>query len=241
MRLKQMPTFIPHNPLPRPRRAPTPTANRSTEDYIKAIFLLMMDRTRVTTSALAARLRVRDASATGMIKKLSARNLVRYERYGGVDLTRKGRRLALLILRRHRLWEMFLVRFLEFPWERVHEEAERLEHVTSDEMEQKLDKVLGYPRLDPHGDPIPTAAGDLTRQTGLPLSECGPGDKVRVSRVSDRDPEILLHAARLGLSLSAKVTVVEKARFDGSLVIRIGSRKRFVSNRLAGCIFVDPS
>jgi DtxR family Mn-dependent transcriptional regulator len=213
--------------------------NRSTEDYIKAVFTLMTETDRVATSAIAAELRLSDASVTGMVKKLAAKGLVRYERYRGVGLTEEGRRLALRILRRHRLWELFLVSFLKYPWELVHDEAERLEHATSDELEQRLDRLLGHPPVDPHGDPIPTAAGELTAGKGMPLSGCSPGSIVVVSRVSDRDPAVLQHAAKLGLSLRARVLVLEKTPADGSLVVRVGSRKKYISNQLAGVIMVE--
>ena len=215
--------------------------NVSAEDYIKAIFKLQRTGQRVTTSALAAQLRLADASITGMIKKLSGQRLIHYERYQGVGLTGRGKRMARRIVRRHRLWEMYLVTVLGFSWDQVHDEAERLEHVTSDELEARLDRALGFPTSDPHGDPIPTVDGELDRQEYTALTECNSGDVVRVLRVSDADAEILQHATKLGVGLNKKITVREKRKFDGSMVIKVGPSERFVSLQMAKAIFVKPA
>jgi DtxR family transcriptional regulator, Mn-dependent transcriptional regulator len=213
--------------------------NRSTEDYIKNIFKLQKKGEKVTTSALAANLQLSDPSVSDMVKKLSEKGLVRYAPYRGVEMTEKGRRMALKILRRHRLWEMFLVRFLEYSWDEVHDEAERLEHVTSETMEQRLDSALGYPTTDPHGDLIPTEAGELSSVSYTALTEFDSGDVVRILRVSDENPEILQHASRLGLGLHTKLTIKEKLPFDGSLRIKIGSKEHYVSAVVAMSIFVE--
>jgi DtxR family Mn-dependent transcriptional regulator len=213
--------------------------NRTTEDYIKNIYKLHRHGAKVTTSALAASLQLSDPSITDMLKRLSEKGLVRYEPYQGVELTREGKRMALKIVRRHRLWEMFLVQFLGFSWDRVHDEAERLEHETSDAVEQALDRVLGFPSADPHGDPIPSVDGDLLRTEYTALTEFDEGDTVRVSRISDADPEILQHATRLGLGLNTQMTVKEKMAFDGSFVVKVGTRNKFLSNQVAKAIFVD--
>ena len=214
--------------------------NISTEDYIKAIYKLERASQRVTTSALAAELHLADASITDMVKKLSDKGLLHYEPYQGVGLTAKGKRMAVKIVRRHRLWEMFLVKFLGFSWDQIHDEAERLEHVTSDELERRIDKALGYPTVDPHGDPIPTIDGDMDRTVYAPLADFGPGAAVRVHRVSDDDPEILQHATKIGLALNTRLVVKEKMTFDGSMVIKIGSQKKFLSQQVAKAIFVVP-
>ena len=146
--------------------------NRSTEDYIKGIYHLQVDRDNVPTSVLAKHLRIADGSVTDMLKKLSGKNLINYEPYRGVNLTPAGRKLALTLLRRHRLWEMFLVEFLSYTWDEVHDEAEKFEHVISEELERRLDKVLGYPKVDPHGDPIPTEEGNLHVQSTAALGDC---------------------------------------------------------------------
>jgi DtxR family transcriptional regulator, Mn-dependent transcriptional regulator len=213
--------------------------NRSTEDYLKSIYHLQSGNDPVATSVLAKRLGIGDGSVTAMVKKLSAKRFIRYEPYRGVTLTETGRRVALKMMRRHRLWEMFLVKFLVYTWDEVHEEAERFEHVISDEMERRLDRILGYPKTDPHGDPIPSAEGKLDLPVYTALGECRVGDRVEILRVSDRDPEILQHAAKLGLALNKKITVREKLQFDGSMVVAIGGKRHFISPAVANSIFVQ--
>ncbi len=211
----------------------------STEDYIKAIYKLEGKGEKATTSALAGQLEVADASITDMIKKLSERGLLHYEPYQGVELTAKGRKVALATLRRHRLWEMFLVQFLGFSWDMVHDEAERLEHVTSDELEHQLDKALGFPSVDPHGDPIPSKEGVVNDTASSSLAECEAGSVVKISRVSDDNSEILIHASQIGLALNSKLTIKEKKTFDGSMVVKVGSKQHFISKEVAQAIFVE--
>ena len=213
--------------------------NRTTEDYVKSIYALGKESARVSTSALAAQLGVADASITGMLRRLSRAGLVRYERYRGVSLTPYGRRLALKIVRRHRLWEMFLMKFLEYSWDEIHAEAERLEHVTSDALEERLDRALGFPVADPHGDPIPTADGRLGPQHDSRLSDAAPGSVVTVARISDADPEVLKRASTLGIGLQRKIHVKEQIAVDGSLRVRVGSKERFISAKLAENIYVE--
>ncbi len=210
------------------------------EDYIKAVYKLEQKGAKVTTSALAAALRLSNPSITDMVKKLAEQGYLRYAPYHGVGLTAKGKRVAVTIVRRHRLWEMFLVQFLGYSWDRVHEEAEQLEHVTSDELEGKLDRALGWPSVDPHGDPIPTAEGKMMSQVGVPLAECSAGVFVRILRVSDHDRGILEHAAKIGLTLNRKVFIKERLEVDRSMVVRIGSKEKFLSEQLAQAIFVRP-
>jgi DtxR family Mn-dependent transcriptional regulator len=210
----------------------------NTEDYVKAIYKLTLGGERVTTSALAAQLHVKDASITDMIKRLSDKGLIKYERYHGVTLSARGKTIALGIVRRHRLWEMYLVTYLGYSWDKVHEEAERLEHVTSDELEERLDSVLGRPTVDPHGDPIPTVKGELDSPEYTSLDEFTVGDVVTVQRVSDHDSAMLLHASKLGVELHKKLIVKEKRDFDGSMVVKVGTRRQFISREMAESIFV---
>jgi DtxR family Mn-dependent transcriptional regulator len=212
--------------------------NRSTEDYLKAICTLEHGGGTVTTSALAQQLGLTAASVTGMIKTLSRKGLVRYERYRGVALTHAGRRMALTIVRRHRLWEMFLVKYLGFGWDEIHEEAERLEHATSEVLEAKLDRALGFPPVDPHGDPIPTVDGVLDEGGGRTLADSTPG-AVIVTRVTSADPALLKYAAALGIRIRKRIWIKETVPVDGSLRIRIGGRDRFISAVLARHIFVE--
>ncbi len=213
--------------------------NRSTEDYIKAIYQLRPEGKPVSTSALARRLGVRSASITGMLKSLARRGLVRYRRYHGVSLSGRGERVALTTIRRHRLWEVFLVQGLGYAWDGVHEEAERLEHVTSSELERRLDRVLGHPLADPHGDPIPSAGGTIRQGKQKRLSDCKAGSRVVVRRVSDRHTDVLRRVAAIGLGLDRTVDVLGKRSGDGSIRIRIGDRSRAVSPELAESIYVE--
>jgi DtxR family Mn-dependent transcriptional regulator len=213
--------------------------NQSTEDYLRGIYKLSEGGGEVTTSALARHLGFGDGSVTGMVKKLAAKKLIRHAPYRGVSLTEAGRRTAVTMMRRHRLWEIFLVRHLGYGWDEVHDEAERLEHATSDEMERRLDEMLGRPDTDPHGEPVPTADGRLRPLKGTPLRDFSPGDRVTVIRVSDVSSAILQHTARLGVSLKTRLTIREKRGFDGSMVVSVGGRQTFLSREVAGAIFAE--
>ncbi len=212
--------------------------NQSTEDYIKGIYRLQTGGKGVTTSALARHLKIEDGSVTGMLKKLSGKRLVIYTPYKGVVLTPAGRKLAVQMLRRHRLWEMFLVRFLGYRWDEIHDEAERLEHVTSASMEHRLDKALGFPKFDPHGDPIPGAHGEIDAEEDHSLAECLPGETVIIVRVDDNQ-ELLQHLSSLGLTLQRRVTVKKKLKVDGSMLLKTGMKEHFVSRKVAESIHVQ--
>lgn len=214
--------------------------NRSTEDYIKGIYHLLQHDPAVATTDLARHLKVGNGSVTDMLKKLARKHLINYERYRGVTLTKSGERLALKMVRRHRLWEMFLVKFLGYSWDEIHDEAEHLEHVTSDELERRIDKALGHPTVDPHGDPIPTTGGVIRKKRTMPLADCEAGAKLEILRVSDENSDVLQHAEKLGLTLNAKFSVLEKKSFDGSMVLKIGMKPVFISERVAQSIFVQP-
>jgi DtxR family Mn-dependent transcriptional regulator len=214
-----------------------PTSN--IEDYLKHIYKLQTRDRRVTTSSLAGQLSIAPASVTDMIKKLSEQGLLRHTPYHGVELTEKGKKHALRIVRRHRLWEALLAELLGFPWDEIDREAERLEHSTSEELERKIDEVLGYPKTDPHGDPIPTEDGKLREASSESLADVETGGTCKITRVSDASPEILQYATKLGLSLRKKLTVKEQVKFDGSLLVSVGKRECYVSQRLAQSIFVE--
>ena len=211
--------------------------NQSTEDYIKGIYKLRKNGKGVSTSELARHLNISDASVTDMIKRLSAKKMLHYVPYRGVELTEAGKKLAVKMMRRHRLWEMFLVKFLGYSWDEVHEEAEHLEHVTSDELERRLDKLLAYPKVDPHGDPIPSAKGEMDTHTYSMLAEFDTGAHAVIIRVSD-NPTILQHATKLGLTLGTNILIKEKVQFDGSMKVRVGKKDQFISKQLAEAIFV---
>jgi DtxR family Mn-dependent transcriptional regulator len=213
--------------------------NQSTEDYVKGIYTLKKEGKSVATSALAKHLSIGDGSVTDMLKRLSGKNLIHYTPYQGVVLTESGERLAMKMMRRHRLWEMFLVKFLSYSWHEVHDEAERLEHVTSDELERRLDELLGFPTHDPHGDPIPSADGAMPALNHICLDECSPGGMQTIVRVSDESPELLRYLIEIGIELKKKIRILRRIEFDGSVIVRIGTREVTLSPQIARTIFVE--
>lgn len=214
-------------------------ASEQVENYIKNIFKLQEQEKRVTTSLLSDRLQISAPSVSEMVKKLADEGTVSYTPYKGVELTDEGRKAALRIIRRHRLWELFLVEVLKFRWDEIDEEAERMEHIMSDRLEERIDRILGNPSRDPHGDVIPTREGTLVDRNPHPLSSMSPGTEVIVTRVSDENPEILQYMSKLGIGLGTTVRIKERIEFDGSLRAEIGDREQFVSSKLAQNIFVE--
>jgi DtxR family transcriptional regulator, Mn-dependent transcriptional regulator len=221
------------------------TFSRSIEDYIKAIYELRGTDERVSSTALAGKLGVTPASVTGMIKRIAAErpDVVDYAPHHGVLLTAAGEAIALHIVRRHRLVELFLTTVLGYSWDEVHEEAERLEHVISDRMEERMARYLGHPAVDPHGDPIPTSEGTVAKPGHRALSTVGPGEPGVIRRVASSDDKLLLYLGDLGLVLGARVTVVEKAPFAGPVHLELdtphGAVARVIGSGVAERIFVD--
>ncbi len=197
----------------------------ASEDYVVTIYRLRAGDESVTTTRLAEAMRVSAASATNMIKKLAALKLVRHSPYYGVQLTPAGEKVALEILRHHRLVELFLHEALGIPWDEVHEEAHKLEHVLSDSLEDHIANFLGHPTEDPHGDPIPTKAGVLDETFRTSLADVAIGQSAVIRRVTDQDPEHLRHLANLGLVPNARVQVLEREPFGGPLRIRVEQGK----------------
>lgn len=214
-------------------------ASEQVENYLKNIYKLQSAEGKVTTSSLSERLQISAPSVTEMIKKLADEGSVTYTPYKGVELTDAGRKRALRIIRRHRLWELFLVEVLKYPWDEIDEEAERLEHITSEKLERRLDEALGHPRRDPHGDVIPTLEGAVEDLHHSSLAEAKPGVSLVVARVSDSNPEILQYAAKMGIKLNRKIKVKERIEFDGSLRVEVGKKEQFISAKLAKNIFVE--
>lgn len=212
----------------------------ATGNYLKAIYKLRRGTEKVTTQALSKRLHVTPASVTGMLKKLGAAGLVRYAPYRGVELTAKGQKAALEIIRHHRLLELYLNEVVGLSWDKVDAEAEKLEHVISEEFEEKMDEALGRPRHDPHGDPIPTKEGVLREEPLEPLATMQPGQSAVVRGVSDRDPERLRYLAVLGLTPNATVHLIEVFPFGGPLRVRVGEGEHSLGPELARDVFVVP-
>lgn len=210
------------------------------EDYLKAIYVLEMNGEKVNNSALANHMGFAPASATNMVKKLAQLNLVEYEPYQGVRLTRLGRQVALEVLRHHRLLELFLHETLAMSWDRVHEEAEKLEHVMSEALEDAIATVLGHPTVDPHGDPIPSKDGQVARQTGVPLSAVAVNRVCILVRVLHQDQERLHYLGSLGLYPGAHVSVLERTPFNGPLLIEIEGEKHAMAYDMAETLLVTP-
>jgi DtxR family Mn-dependent transcriptional regulator len=198
--------------------------SESTENYLKAIYELGHHGEKVSTNTLAEALGVVPASVTGMLKKLSEERprLVNYERHHGASLTPAGRKIALEVIRHHRLIELYLHQALGYSWDEVDAEAERLEHVISEEFEDRIAAMLGHPEFDPHGDPIPSKDGTLLERITPALSELAAGQSGRVARVKDEDPALLRYLAELGIIPSATLTVSERSPFGGTLYVRVG-------------------
>ena len=212
------------------------------EDYAKAIYALeRREGEAVSTNALADRMGVTAASASGMVKRLGELGLVEHQPYHGVSLTDDGRRIALEVMRHHRLLELYLVETLGVPWDRVHQEAEVLEHVLSEELEELIASKLGDPTHDPHGDPIPTR--DLTIEEGITqsLQALETGARGRFARVSDSDPEMLRFLAERGIAPGDELEVVDKQPFDGPLFVRFGDHVHVLGGALARAMRVEVS
>ena len=209
----------------------------SEENYIKAIYHLQGEGT-VNTNQLAGELKTRPASVTDMMKKLRAKKLVHYEAYKGFKLTAEGKKLALLIIRRHRLWEFFLAEKLRFSWDEVHEVAEQLEHIQSEKLIEKLDKFLDYPQYDPHGDEIPSKNGKFKIEVKKTLADCKPGSVCEVVSVKDNDTDFLQYVGSLGIGINSKVEVINKLNFDGTLSLQIDENKVSVSQKIAENIYI---
>jgi DtxR family Mn-dependent transcriptional regulator len=212
------------------------------ENYLKAIYKLAEaepNTAGVSTNRIAAALDTRAASVTDMLRRLAEKGLLNYEKYRGVQLTSEGQRLALLTIRKHRLWEVFLVQQLGFSWDEVHEVAEELEHVQSPLLMRRLDAFLGHPALDPHGDPIPTEDGAIRRPAHRLLADFNTGERGILSAVKNTSAPFLQYLDKVGLQLGALVEVLDKVAFDNSFEIRINrERNALVSAEVSRNLFV---
>jgi DtxR family Mn-dependent transcriptional regulator len=216
-----------------------PVWSSAVEDYAKAIYALEQREGAVSTNALAERLGVTAGSASGMVKRLGELGLVEHRPYHGVSLTADGRRVALEVMRHHRLLELYLVQSLGVPWDRVHEEAEVLEHVLSEELEELIAAQLGDPTHDPHGDPIPTRDLKIEEGKSQSLQALEPGDRATFTRVSDSDPEMLRFLAERGIAPGDELEVIDKQPFDGPLFVQFGEDVHVLGGGLARAMRVE--
>jgi len=212
---------------------------QAVEDYLKAIFELGRGQDAVSTSALAERLSVSPASASGMLRKLGGLQLVEHEPYRGVRLTEAGRKIALEVIRHHRLIELYLHEALGVPWDQVHAEAERMEHVISEDLEARIDAALGHPTTDPHGAPIPSVDLEMHQPDQTPLAQLRAGQVAVVAEVDDRDPALLRYAGELGLYPQTPITVKAVAPFEGPLTVEVDGAEKTVGRKAAEYIYCE--
>lgn len=214
--------------------------HQAIEDYVKTIYALALEESPVSTSRIAAARSVKPASATSMIQRLAKLNLVNYEKHYGVTLTEAGEKLALEVIRHHRLLELYLMEALGFQWDEVHEQADILEHVISEKLEERIAAALNHPEFDPHGDPIPALDGTMAVIDTTALSDMVAGDRARVARIpDDSNSELLRYLAGLGLVPGATVSIIEVAPFLGPLTIEVDDGQKVVGRNLADLVLVE--
>lgn len=231
----------PATPTPVPSRSPgaEPALTEPVEDYLKAVYEVEREGGAATTNDLAQRLGVAPASVTGMVRRLAVQGLLEHEPYRGVRLTAEGRRAALRTLRRHRVIESYLTTVLGYPWDGVHDEAERLEHAASDELIDRMALALGEPTVDPHGAPIPTRDGAVDETPHRALAVLPVGTRARVARVRDEDPAMLRYLGELGIRPGAALRVLACAPFDGPITLEVGASQCVVGRPLAEQVLVE--
>jgi DtxR family Mn-dependent transcriptional regulator len=213
--------------------------SHAVEDYVKVIYKLQEEGAAVSTTALARRMKTTPAAATKMMKALAESRLLDYTPYYGVKLTPAGEKVALEVIRHHRLLELYLHQALGYGWDEVDAEAEKLEHHISEEFEDRIDRMLDFPVRDPHGDPIPSRDGTVAPRRGESLAESEAGDTLVILRVRDSDPEALRYLARIGMKLEGVIRVQEKQPFNGPLLLEIEGQTHSIGRELAGHVFVE--
>ena len=212
----------------------------SAENYLKTIYHLSQSSPDgVSTNAIAAMLDTKASSVTDMIKKLAERDLILYQKYQGVVLTDSGRMAAKMIVRKHRLWEVFLVEILDFSWDEVHEIAEELEHIKSEKLIEKLSAFLNHPTLDPHGDPIPNSKGEILTMDKKLLSEIEVGKDAVCVGVKDTSTAFLKYLNKNGIALGEEFKILSREEFDGSMSLLVGNQEITISNKIANNLFVQ--
>ena len=216
---------------------------RAEENYLKSIYKVAeREQGKVSTNAIARELETSAASVTDMIKKLAEKQLVDYKKYRGVSLTQAGTRIATQLVRKHRLWELFLVQKLDFTWDEVHEVAEELEHIPSAKLVDSLDRFLGYPKYDPHGDPIPNAEGRFTLRQRQLLSEMPESETTELVGLKEHNKAFLNHLDELGIALGSKLTVIDRYEYDQSVRVAVGESEEVynLSVSVAQKLYVRP-
>ncbi|NOS54866.1 MAG: metal-dependent transcriptional regulator [Cyclobacteriaceae bacterium] len=210
------------------------------ENYLKSIYHLSQAGSKsVLTNELAEAMNTKAASVTDMIKKLSTKEFISYEKYYGVNLTAKGKAVALSVIRKHRLWETFLVEKLAFSWDEVHEVAEQLEHIQSKRLIEKLDEYLGFPKVDPHGDPIPDNNGKIKALQQVMLATLKPGADSTIVAVRDSDSHLLKYLDKIGARPGKIIKVIEREEYDGSMEVSINNQRFFLSKEVSENILVN--
>ncbi len=209
------------------------------ENYLKAIYHLSDGGSKsVLTNELAEAMNTKAASVTDMIKKLSAKEVITYEKYYGVNVTSKGKSEALTVIRKHRLWETFLVEKLGFAWDEVHDVAEQLEHINSPRLIERLDEFLGFPKVDPHGDPIPDQKGKFKMQPQIAIDQLSIGYQGKIAAVKDSDSNLLKYLDKIGAKPGVKIKILGKEEYDDSMEILIDDHRVFISKEVAQNILV---
>lgn len=212
----------------------------SEENYLKAIYHLQQGTPKgVSTNEIAEKMKTKASSVTDMIKKLAAKGMVNYVKYQGASLTDAGRSHALYVIRKHRLWEVFLAEKLDFPWDQIHDIAEQLEHVQSPELVRRLDSFLGNPEFDPHGDPIPDADGRIKRKSRQLLAKCKDGQTTLCVGVKESTSEFLRFLDQKHITIGTRITIQGREPFDGSMTISVDGQTQYISEKIANNIYVQ--
>jgi DtxR family Mn-dependent transcriptional regulator len=212
----------------------------SKENYLKLIYILAKGNGNfVSLTELSKELNVTKSAVTEMSKKLYSQGCIKYVRYKGIKILPKGKKVALKVIRNHRLWELFLVETLGLSWDEVHLEAEKLEHFSSDFLIDKIDKHLKYPKLDPHGEPIPSKDGSYRLEIkDIPMAECEIGKQYKISRVNDREKELIKYLSQINIKLNKKIKIIDKLKFDNSIIIDIDGKLHSLSSKLVNNIYM---
>jgi DtxR family Mn-dependent transcriptional regulator len=215
-------------------------SNVSKEDYLRVIYKSLEDLEIVNPTLIAEQLNVSNAAVTDMLKKLTREKYVSYTPYKGIQLLEKGKSEAIKLVRRHRIWETFLYKVVGLPYHQIDEEAENLEHSSSDDLINKLEEIMNYPEFDPHGHPIPQKNGKIPRlRKAVSLDKLGENDVGVIQRVNDYNKDLLKYLYKTGLVVGNKITVVEKRNFDNSMVIRVENKQQIISEKISQNIFVE--